>query len=418
MAVSIHGSAGGAPVEDIISQGQERPPGLSRRRKLLIAAAVLIVAALAVAEHLPHNGARAHHVSTGGVQYGGGEAIIKLRAEAPTGPSGILGVHVKVPEGIRLPRTGAQPAWYWPGPGSARPIGGLPYDRFGYVFTRVGGGWAIQPDPVGPAGCDNCPGPPVPVYYLGNQSPSAVRLGSGTMAAPGASAGLVWLTSFAAGRELGTRPGLAREYTDIAPGEALGRAVSLPYGYTIGEGTPRGLLLVPITEQTSGDADILWNPASHRVLRSFEGVIALSPGQVAMTPPCTATCPVHVYNLTTGRTNVLRLPSGDTATDGDFSPDGRFLALQVSVGDDGDDGALALQLEVADTTSARLAVVPHTWVSSDALEGFGWPGNGDTLAAELTFATRVQVAVWNPARHRLSVADVRSRDYPAALVLG
>lgn len=44
-----------------------------------------------------------------------------------------------------------------------------------------------------------------------------------------------------------------------------------------------------------------------------------------------------------------------------------------NVGDDGDDGALAMQLDVVSMASGNPAVVPAMRVSSDALVGFGWP---------------------------------------------
>jgi hypothetical protein len=402
-------------MEDIISQGDDRPPG-SPRRKWLIAAAVVAVAALVLVEHVPHGGTKPHQVSSRNLRHGGGEATIKLGAEVPTGPSGIPGVHLKVTAATRLPRTGAQPAWYWPGNGSAQRIGGLSYDWFGYVFTRVGGGWAIHRVPVGPTGCGNCPGPPVTVYYLANSSRQASKVGLGTMVAPGARTGTLWLTTFPARLSLGARPGVAREFSGT--GRPLGPRVELPSGYTIGQGTSRGLLLVSNTQRTSAAADVLWNPAARHLTRSFNGVIAVSANQVAVTPPCAATCPVQVISLVTGRTVLLSVPPGSTVTDGDFSPDDRFLALQVSIGDTGDEGAFAIQLDVADLTTGQVLAVPGTRVNSDMLDGFGWPGEGDNLAVELTFATKVQMAIWSPVKASLAVADVDPDKFPASLVIG
>ena len=55
---------------------------------------------------------------------------------------------------------------------------------------------------------------------------------------------------------------------------------------------------------------------------------------------------------------------------GAFSPDGSLLALAVSIGNGGDGGATAMQLEVASVPGGRLAVVPGTSASS-TLSGFG-----------------------------------------------
>ena len=79
---------------------------------------------------------------------------------------------------------------------------------------------------------------------------------------------------------------------------------------------------------------------------------------------------------------------------------------------------VAAQLDVASTASGRLAVVPRTFVSSDALAGFGWPAASDTLIAELSFTARVQVASWRPGAARLAVAAVRPGQDSASLVVG
>ena len=127
---------------------------------------------------------------------------------------------------------------------------------------------------------------------------------------------------------------------------------------------------------------------------------------------------MHVLHLATGRDTVVRLPAGSSATDGAFSPDGDYLALQVSFGSGGDGGALAMQLQVASTATGHLTAVPGTWVSSDALVGFGWPGGGDRLVAELSFLTKVQVAAWRPGAARLAVVAIRRNQESATLIVG
>jgi hypothetical protein len=42
---------------------------------------------------------------------------------------------------VRLLLTGPRPAWFSLATGHAEPIKGLPRDRWGYLFTRVVGGW-------------------------------------------------------------------------------------------------------------------------------------------------------------------------------------------------------------------------------------------------------------------------------------
>jgi hypothetical protein len=106
-------------------------------------------------------------------------------------------------------------------------------------------------------------------------------------------------------------------------------------------------------------------------------------------------------------TQLVASPGARSAANGAFSPDGNFLALEVSFANNGDGAALALRLDVASMASGRLTVVPGTWVSSDALIGFGWPAVSDTLVAELSFTSRVQLASWRPGAARLAVAADR-----------
>jgi hypothetical protein len=125
-----------------------------------------------------------------------------------------------------------------------------------------------------------------------------------------------------------------------------------------------------------------------------------------------------VLNLATGRPTVVGLPAGNSVANAAFSPDGRFLALQVSFADNGDDGALDMQLDMVSVATGRLVSVPRVSVSSDALVSFGWPVGRDVLVAALSFTARVQLAAWTPGAGRLAVADVRSRQSPAALIIG
>jgi hypothetical protein len=62
--------------------------------------------------------------------------------------------------------------------------------------------------------------------------------------------------------------------------------------------------------------------------------------------------------------------------------------------------------------------VPHTWVSSDALVGFGWPAGSDSLVAEFSFTTKVQLASWRPGASRLAIVVLRPQHSPASLVIG
>ena len=80
-------------------------------------------------------------------------------------------------------------------------------------------------------------------------------------------------------------------------------------------------------------------------------------------------------------------------------------------------GATGL-IDVASVATGRLTVVPRTFVSSDAMAGFGWPATSDTLIAELSFTTRVQVASWRPGAARLAVAAIQPGPSSTSLIVG
>jgi hypothetical protein len=90
----------------------------------------------------------------------------------------------------------------------------------------------------------------------------------------------------------------------------------------------------------------------------------------------------------------------------------------VSFGNTGDGGELATRLEVEPMASGRLTAVPGTWVSSDALIGFGWPTGGDSLVAEFSFTTKMQLASWHPGASRPAVTVIQPGRNQASLILG
>jgi hypothetical protein len=165
-------------------------------------------------------------------------------------------------------------------------------------------------------------------------------------------------------------------------------------------------------------ADLLWNPAAPRASRTFNAVIAASATQIAWAPPCAARCRVLVLNLATGRQVTAELPQGRSVATAAFSPDRSFLAVEVSFSSEADDGGQAVQLELVSMASGRLTVVPGTWLSSDALVSFGWPAGSDSLVAELSFTTKVQLTSWRPGAGRLAIALLRPQQSPASLVIG
>lgn len=402
-------------MEDIISQGEDRRPP-SRWRRLAVAVAVVAVAALVVVEHLPPSARPArppqpHHAP---VATGTGERSfpVRLQVEGPaTLPSGLAGPTVIWTRSERLPLTGPRPEWFWPVKGRIRPITGLPGDRYGYSFTRVGGGWAVLPDEVGSASF----GPAVPVFYLPTGSGRADMIGVADQVAPAGTRHALWLVNYPPHISLTKAIGVAQEFT--TNGLSVGRPVLLPAGLELVRGTRRGLLLAPVA--TGGQSLRLWNPATSRYVATFHAVAAASADAVAYTTPgCSSACEVHVVNLATGYKLTLGVPAGHVVTDAAFSPDGRYLALEVSAGESSDSSSLEVQLEVASLATGKLTVLPHTWATGDPMTGLGWPGNDDGLVAKLDTGSKVQMAFWAPGARSLAVANLGVDANPADIVVG
>ncbi|HEY5016214.1 MAG TPA: hypothetical protein VIJ82_24055 [Streptosporangiaceae bacterium] len=404
---------------DMLSQGDEREPSPRRRRLAALAVLVGAVTALIVT-HLPHHQPAAARPPRPAASSGPPSPAVSGSAvpgqALPAEPDGILGRTLPWEAGLRLPVAGARPTWFSPATGRSQVIGGLPPAPSGYQFTRLGGGWAVQAGSAGWPGCANCAGKPLPVYYLADHQRSAIPIGVADDVAPGASASTLWLTTFPPGADLSAASGMAQE---ISLRRAQPRpVVRLPAGYVIDQGTRRGLLLAPAIGHAGITTYRLWQPGTAQAGRTFASVIAASAAEIAWAPRCSPVCRMQVLNLTTSRDTVVALPAGSSAANGAFSPDGGYLALQVSFSSGGDGGAPAMQLEVASVATGRLSLVPGTFISSDAMVGFGWPAGSDSLVAELSFTTKVQVAAWRPGAARLAVAVVRPPGSPTALIVG
>jgi hypothetical protein len=399
-------------VDDIISQRGNRGRGPWPRRVAILA--VLVLATVLIVEHFPrHQPARA--------QPRPAPVTLAPVPGAVAGAEGVSGLVMPRDASLRLPSAGQQPVWLWPATGHTQPIGELPLDKSGYRFIRVAGGWAVQAASDVRLRCDTCAGPRLPVYFLADNARSVTPAGAANEVAPGAAAGALWLTSYPAGADMRTAAGTAREI-DVASGaaRAAGPRVTLPAGYAIDQGTDRGLLLAP-TAPSGTATDKLWNPGApggHAVSRTCDGVLAASASQVAWATRCAPVCGVEVLDLATGRDTAVRLPGASSAVNAAFSPDGKFLTLQASFVNLGDDGALAMQLDVVSTASGDPAVLPVMRVSSDALVGFGWPAGGDDLVTELNFMAKLQIVAWRSGAHGLSVAVISPGPESDSLIVG
>jgi hypothetical protein len=394
-------------VSDILSQRGGRGPRSWPRWVAVLA--VLVLATVLIVEHL------GHHPPAKAAPRAVAVTVVPV-PEPAAGSGGVSGLAMPRDASLRLPVTGQQPAWLWPATGRTEPIGGLPRDGSGYQFTRVAGGWAVRANSAARLRCGSCAGPRLPVYFLADNALSVTPAGTAEEVAPSAATGALWLTSYPPGADTSTTAGTAQEISVAS--ERAGARLRLPPGYVIYEGTDQGLLLAPAAP--SGTATYtLWSPAAPQALsRTFTGVLAASASQIAWAPRCAPVCRVQVLNLATGQHTVIALPGANSAVNAAFSPDGKFLTLQVSSTNVGDDGALAMQLDVVSMASGQLAATPAIRVSSDALVGFGWPAGSDDLVAELNFMTKLQITSWHPDAKRLAVAELSPGPETSSLIVG
>ena len=404
--------------EDILSQGDDRPPSPWRRRLGVIAAVVAVAIGGVVYLSRPHGRPPASAAPSASAipptpaTLSPEPVVSPGFTRLPVGSNGIVGPAAPWEASLRVPLSGTQPAWFWPATGRSETIGGLPAHDSGYQFTRVGGGWAVQADETFCGGGD-CAVPPGPVWFLGNSAQSAIPVGTADLVAPAAGTDAFWLTSYFPTASNAPGAGLAREVSPT--GAQLAPSVSLPTGSVIDQATVRGLLLISPSRQTGKWVYTLWNPASRKVIRAFHDVIAASATDVAWTSGCAPTCRVQVLDLVTGIQTAVGLPAGGSAADGSFSPSGRLLALQLSYGPD---GGLVRQLDVASVATGRLTEVTRTYVPNDVLVDFGWPTEGDNLVAQFAFMPTIQLTSWHPGSSRVAVSVLKPGRTQASLIVG
>ena len=394
-------------LEALIREARRR----QRRRWLAAGTALLMVAAGAAAAVVAGSGAGRRPRPPGR----------PVTGTVKPAPSAMSGVRMPAGSSVRLLLTGPRPAWFSLATGHAEPIKGLPWDRWGYLFTRVVGGWSAQPGTAGPACGAMCPGPPVLNYFIADGSPRAARIAPGYEVAASDGSGAVWLTTFQrSGADISTTPALAQEVTTA--GRPLGPWYRLPAGYLIRRAVGGDLLLGPVLEAAQEVVRYkLWDPVTRRVVRIFGDVIAAGPQAVAWGPICVH-CPVRVLNLVTGTNAAIPLPGRAWAApnQGTFSPDGRYLAFPLWAGTAPDGEPALTRIAVIDTRDRRLLLVPGSTISWDVTKGvlsFGWQPRGHRLIAVLPGSGEtIQVASWQPGQARLWVATTQIPPGTSAVV--
>ena len=397
-------------MSDILSQGGDRDPRPWRRWAGSIA--VLVLVTLVIVQHLPRH---RHEVARSRAAAASHTSVpaVPLSLGRP-GPGGVSGMAMSRDGSLRLPVTGPRPAWFWPATGREKPIGGLPRHQSGYQFTRVSGGWAVQANPGSHLRCGTCAGPRAAVYFLAGGAQSATLVGTADEVAPGASARSLWLTSYPPGADMTSTASTAQEVS--ITGAPAGFPLRLPARYVIDQATDRGLLLAPVVQPGTA-AYRLWNPAGARASRSFERVMAASAGRSPgpRRAARSATCGCCTWPQASRPS--LPCPGQVRPSTARSAPTGSSSPSRSSSSSAGDEGALAMQLDVASLASSRPAVVPGTSVSSDALVSFGWSSRGDDLVAELSFIAKVQVVSWHPGARQLAVAVINPGPQCGSLIL-
>jgi len=303
---------------------------------------------------------------------------------------------------LRLLVSGRDPVWFSSPSDASQPIAGLPRSPFAYSFDRVTGGWVAMFSPKGGACQPDCPGAMVPVYFVANGSAVARRIGTTELLAPGSGRGTAWLETYPRGTtDVNVAVATAQQVT--SSGTRLGPPVRLPTGYGILRAVGSDLLLQPDDEGPGAVTFKLWDPRTRRVIRSFRNVLATSPSQVAW--GICDSCAVHVLDLRTGVAEAVGVPRGTWAFDGQFSADGRFLAIRLSGGVTSSGYATLGRIAVIDLRAGRLRLLPGSSIGNDVPAGqiYGWQGGSDTLIAAVIGHAVTQVGIWRPGAAHLVV---------------
>jgi len=387
-------------VEDILTVGKDRRPVWWRRG--LVAVAVAAAVAAVALRHLPadhdHAADRAPPAVVSGEPV---PRILPARAGEAGGRQ-----HLRLMRGVRLPIAGPRPLWFWPATGRAQPIRGLPVTGAGYTFLRVAGGWALTRSTFARPACGLCLQAPLPVYFLADHASAARWTGTADAVARAATAGRLWLTSYRQGDDPAHAAVTAREVG--TNGRPLGPAVRIPAGYAIDGATGRGLLLAPTITRGGLAVFWLWKPGAGTAARRFGTLLAVSARQIAWMPRCARRCEIEVADVVTGQVTAVQLQSGQVTVSAAFSPDGNYLAVQVS----------ATRLYVVSLRSGQVAAVPGTRAAGGALVGFGWPDDTDTLVTELSFPARLQLAAWHPGGATPEVIALEPGHGASGIVVG
>jgi hypothetical protein len=403
MREAVDGHHAPADLADRVRRRHRRRSALTATLAVAATAAALALVVAVLGPHRPATapaGGSTRHLRTSKrvrANHGGNaQPVARLRG-LPMG----AGAHV------RLLLTGRSTEWFQAATGSLQRIGGLPADDGGYAFTRLAGGWAAQPEQQGPHCQDDCAGPPAPAYFVASGAASAAPIASGYAVAAGEKRGEVWLVTYRRrSSSMSNAQATVQEVT--LSGQPLGQPAVLPAGYQPVRAVGRYLLLGPVNEGPPAVLFKLWDPRTGRVIRTLPDVIAASADQIAYGRTCGG-CLVHMLDARSGRQISVRMPAMTWGFDGTFSPDNRFLALQLSTSHVNGGAAFRADVAVIDTATGQLMVLDGTAESPNARDQwtFGWQAGADQLVIALPQrGTRFQLATWRPGQSQLRVATI------------
>jgi hypothetical protein len=396
---------------DILGYGPDRePPRWTSPLALAAAGIVLVAVALLVrgivdrpAAHRPAAASSAPSVAppTEGSAVPFGVTVSRsVGSKEPTRFSGVA-----TTSGVgRLLLTGPRPGWLQTATGRFQLIAGLPPWGTGYGFTRAADGWLAERFSPPQANCQVCEAPPA-VYFIGGQSARATVVGAAYGAAAAVNRSDLWLTAYLPDADIAAASGTTEEVT--VAGQGVGPPAELPAGYVIDRAVQGGLLLAAYAQGPGPVRDYLWDPVTAQLVREFTNVIAASPAQIAW-DPCLGRCPLKILRLPAKAAMTVRLARRAWAVAGTFSSDGRLLAVQVTTQVQPDGSAATTRLEVINTVTGRLTVLPGTTINSLIGVSFGWQAGSDRLLAALALPSgAAELASWQPGDAHLSIQAVR-----------
>jgi len=394
-----------------------------RRNRLLACAVLLVIVAVAIPAVIV---GRAAVVSQGPAAH--------RSVPAKHLPKTLTGLPLPAGTNMQLlvPDPNGWAEWYSTATGTTTPIAGFPsYSADGDAqFGRVQGGFVVTLFLLhrGPFVCAGqlCAGPAQNYYFVADGASVATKIGAGlvdTGVASSGHAGAVWLTSYPHSSDIVATTSAITQLVSTT-GHALGPRYQLPAGYRPDAGVGSYLLLDPASKGYVAGPPVflLWDPATHRVVRRIVDAFAAGPDQIAWTQGCRG-CRLQILNVATGKNLSTSIPAGpQTAFGGNatFSDNGQLLRFATPSGATAQCCRTYGAVAIVSTSSGRsLAVIPGLsksrwqivqWLAGGpALLVADGPARGDGLGSYTGVdptSPPPQIGLWQPGDTRVRVATL------------